>query len=82
MKHRLLLLAVAGLSAALLAACNDDHTSTVVAPPKTTQSIDTAQVLVLARESSETAAPTPVNGGAVAFSDTSESSAPIAVNAM
>jgi hypothetical protein len=82
MKHRILLLGVAGVSAALLAACNDNGNSPVVAAPQSTQSLDTAQVLELARETSETSTPTAVNGGAVSLNDTTETGVPIAVNAM
>jgi hypothetical protein len=78
-----LLLGAVGLSAGLVAACHDDHHGgPPPPPPSTSQSLDTAQVLVLAQQSSETNAPFPVNGGAVTLNDTSETSAPIAVNAM
>ena len=78
-----LLLGAVGLSAGLVAACHDDHHGgPQPPPPSTSQSLDTAQVLVLAQQSSETSAPFAVNGGAVTLNDTSETSAPIAVNAM
>ena len=48
-------------------------------PTSTTQEVDTAQVLALARESSETSEPFAVDNGAFAFTDTSETSEPIAV---
>jgi hypothetical protein len=51
-------------------------------PPQTTQSLDTSQVLAIAQKTSETASPLPVDGGAVTLNDTSETTAPIAVNAM
>jgi hypothetical protein len=78
-----LLLGAAGLSAGLVAACHDDHHGgSPPPPPSTSRSLDTAQVLVLAQQSSETSLPLAVNGGAVTLNDTSETSAPIAVNAM
>jgi hypothetical protein len=48
----------------------------------TSQSLDTAQVLALAKETSETSSPLAVNGGALTLNDTGETSTPIAVNAM
>jgi hypothetical protein len=44
--------------------------------------IDTAQLLSLAQATSETSTPFAVDGGLVTFSDTSETSAPISINAM
>ncbi len=79
MKSKLLLLGVAGLSVGLVAACNEDNSRP--APP-TSQSLDTAQVLALAQQSSETSYPIVVDGGALALDDASDTSAPIAVTAM
>jgi hypothetical protein len=42
-------------------------------------SLDTAQVLALAQVTSETTTPFTVNGGELVLTDTSETSAPIAV---
>jgi hypothetical protein len=74
-------LAAVGVAAALMAGCGGDHSAPPPVPP-TSQSLDTAQVLLLAQQMSETTAPFAVNGGAVTLNDTSETSAPIAVNAM
>jgi hypothetical protein len=43
-------------------------------------SLDTEQVLVQAREASETSEPYAVNGGAVSFDDTSDTSEPLGIN--
>ena len=52
-------------------------------PPTTmTQSLNTAQVLALARVSSETSSPFAVDGGALTLNDTSETSTPIVANTM
>jgi hypothetical protein len=81
-KH--LLLGVVGLSAGLVTACHDDNQGAAMSAPipPAAQSLDTAQVLALAQQTSETSTPIAVNGGALTLNDTSESSAPIAVNAM
>jgi hypothetical protein len=81
MSSKLFSLAALSLTAALTAGCGGDHSAPPPAPP-TSQSLDTAQVLLLAEQMSETTAPFAVNGGAVTLNDTSETSAPIAVNAM
>jgi hypothetical protein len=78
MNRKLLLLGVLGLTAA----CHDHHDNPPVTPPaSTSQSLDTAQVLALAQHTSESAAPTAVNGGALTLNDTSDTSAPIPVTA-
>jgi hypothetical protein len=83
MKYKILMLGVVGVSAALLAACNDNNNNNpVVSASPSIQSLDTAQVLALARETSETAAPIAVNGSAVYLNDTTETALPIAANAM
>jgi hypothetical protein len=86
MNRKLLLLSALGLTAVLTAACHDHDnnppmTPPAPPPPSTSQSLDTAQVLALAQQTSESAAPTPVNGGALTINDTSETSAPIPVTA-
>jgi hypothetical protein len=66
-----------------IAACGGNDRSTASAPPAPTpQTVDTADVLGLAQVSSEASIPFPVNRDLVTFSDTSETSAPISVNAM
>jgi ABC-type uncharacterized transport system auxiliary subunit len=86
MKRKLLLVGALGLTA-VLAACHDNSNnnppatqSTPPPPPPAPLSLDTAQVLVVAQQTSETAAPLAVNGGALTLNDTSETSAPIPVN--
>ncbi len=85
MNRKLLLLSVLGLTAVLSAACHDHNNNPPPQPPppppSTSLSLDTAQVLALAQQTSETAAPLAVNGGALTLNDTSETSAPIAVTA-
>ena len=86
MKTKLLVLGAVSVAAGVLTACHDDHQGASSPPPPPpphqSQSLDTAQVLALAQQASETSNPTPVNGGAVVINDTSETSAPITVNAM
>ncbi len=84
MKTKLLWLGVAGfsLSVGLLAACHDDRDNASTPPPPTSVSDDTAQVLALAKQTSETSTAMRVNDGAFTINDTSETSAPITVNAM
>ena len=80
MNHKLLLLGAVALSAGLLAGCPNDQPAASALPAS--QSLNTAQVLALARRSSETTAPFPVNDGALTLNDTRETSVPIAVNTM
>jgi len=85
MKRTLFVLGAVGSAAVLIAACGGGHQGAATAPmsppSSTSQSLDTAQVLALAQQTSETSAPIAVNDGALALNDTSETSAPIAVNA-
>jgi len=46
----------------------------------TRMSLDTAQVLAQARETSETSQPYAVNDGAMSLTDTSDTSAPLGIN--
>jgi hypothetical protein len=89
MKSQILLIGVC-VAASLAAACHNDDGSTgsttSTTPPPTTppttsnaMSLDTAQVLALAQQTSETTAPFEVNGGALVLTDTSETSSPISV---
>ncbi len=82
MNYKRFLIGVVGLSVGLIGACHDDHHGATRPPPTTSQALDTAQVLALAQQTSETSTPIAVNGGAVTLNDTSETSAPIAINAM
>jgi hypothetical protein len=89
MKSKTLLIGVC-VAATFAAACHNDNGSspsmTSTTPPQTpppttsnTMSLDTAQVLALAQVTSETTTPFTVNGGELVLTDTSETSAPIAV---
>jgi hypothetical protein len=83
MKSKLAIFTMVGAMAALVTACGDDHNApTTTSPPASTaQSLDTTQVLGLAKETSETASPFGVNDGALILTDTSETTEPIGVNA-
>jgi uncharacterized lipoprotein YajG len=82
-----------GAAIVLLAGCGHDHSSGMTSmppsnpppsspPPSTNVSVTTSQLLTnYAQQSSETAAPVAVNGGAFAINDSSETSEPIAVSA-
>lgn len=78
--YRHLLLAAAA-SAGVLAGCHDDRHGPA-GPPQSAQALDTAQALKIAQQASETTSPFTVDDGAVRFTDTSETSQPIMVNAM
>lgn len=87
MNRKLLLLGALGLTAVLAAACNDHDnnksppaTQSAPPPPPAPLSLDTAQVLVVAQQTSESSTPLAVNGGALTLNDTSETSTPIPVN--
>jgi hypothetical protein len=77
---------VLAVSAATLTGCGGGgSSSSSQAPPSppmsSAQSLDTAQVLAQARQTSETSLPYQVNDGALTLTDTSESTTPISVNA-
>ncbi len=86
MQNKTRLLFGLGLCIGFLAACsNNDHPDASLAPvpvPQTPEALDTAQVLAIAEKPSESATPFAVNGGLVTLTDTSETSSPIAVDAM
>jgi hypothetical protein len=81
-------LTAAVLTAAGMSGCGGGgNGQTAAAPPAQTtaaapqpQSLDTAQVLALAKQSSETASPFPVDSGLLVLNDTSETSEAITVN--
>ena len=91
MKPNALPIAIAAIVLAGAAGCGGSATSAVApgatpqsSPPQPqvhTQSLDTAQLLEQARQTSETAAPYAVDDGALRLTDTSDSSDPIAANA-
>jgi hypothetical protein len=80
-------LAAAALTVAGMSACggNGQDSAQVPGQPIPTapqpQSLDTAQVLALAQKPSATATPLPVDGGLLMLNDTSETSAPLTINA-
>jgi hypothetical protein len=86
MKSKWTLLASGALVATLVSACgggSDGETMTPPAPPSSNNlALDTAEVLALALESSESTSPLPVDTGALTLTDTSDTSEPIAVAAM
>lgn len=81
MKLKVVFLAACGLGVALLTACNGDKSAMAVATP-TAQSLDTMQLLAMAQQTSEVSEPFTVVGGALKFTDTSETTSPITVNVM
>ena len=83
MKHRMAILGVAAIAAGSISACGGDNGQAVAAPPPArvaNQSLDTAQVLAQARDTSETSSPYPVNDGAVVLTDTSDTAEPMSIN--
>lgn len=82
MKLKLAPLAALGLTAVLVSACDDGGKTGSMPPASTVQMLDTAQVLTLARQTSETAAPFKVDAGALVLTDSSDTSTPINVNVM
>jgi len=85
MKSKILLLGAIGVAASVVAACHHDNngstppTATTPPPTSSMMALDTAQVLALAQQTSETSSPFAVNGGALTLTDTSETTAPISV---
>jgi hypothetical protein len=81
MAHKLCLWGALALSVGVASCGGNDQPSPSAPAVFIPQSVDTAQVLGLASVTSETKTPFPVDGGLVTFSDTSEITAPISVNA-
>jgi len=83
MSRTTVVLGAAALAACSLTGCGSSKEPlSEITPAPQSQALDTAQVLALAQQSSETSTPFQVNDGALTFTDTSESSDPISVNAM
>jgi hypothetical protein len=80
MSSKLACLGALGLVAGMTVGCHDNHAASPAPVVRAPQSLDTAQVLTLAQVTSEASEPIAVNGGALTLNDTSETSAPIAVN--
>jgi ABC-type glycerol-3-phosphate transport system substrate-binding protein len=75
--------AAALVAVTALTACGGGSSSSATNPPAETpsaQSLDTAQVLAQAQQTSEIAFPHQINDGALTLTDTSETSQPISVN--
>ncbi|GAC1305674.1 MAG: hypothetical protein NVSMB10_09790 [Steroidobacteraceae bacterium] len=83
MKSKLLYMGALAAAVALVGAChNNDHGAAPPPPVATTKSLDTMAVLALAQQTSETAAPFTVNGGAVTIANTSETGNSLPINTM
>jgi hypothetical protein len=88
MKSKMPFLGAIGLAAIGVAAChhndNGSPASTTMTPPptgtSTTMALDTPLTLGLAEQTSESSAPFAVNNNAVTFTDTSETTSPVAIN--
>jgi hypothetical protein len=84
MKGKLAVVTGVGVALGLVSACGGGDGSGGMhgATMPMAMSLDTAQVLALAKVTSETSLPTEVDGGMVVLTDTSETSEPIEINAM
>ena len=87
MKSKLAILAGGALAASLVSGCGGGSSGSTMTPPPTPPpssnlALDTAQVLALAQQPSETQSPLPVDDNGVTLTDTSETSSPIAVATM
>ena len=87
MKSKLAILAGGALAASLVSGCGGGGSGGTTAPPPTPPptsnlALNTEEVLALALQPSESQAPLPVDDGAVTITDTSDTTAPIAVAAM
>ncbi|HEX9139838.1 MAG TPA: hypothetical protein VF848_08610 [Steroidobacteraceae bacterium] len=83
MKHKIAILGLAAIAAGSISACGGGDYGQVTAMPSpvvTNQMLDTAQVLIQARQSSETTTPYRVNDGALVLTDTSDATEPASVN--
>jgi len=89
MKPNIALTAAVALLGGFLSSCGGDDSGAVTSGngmqtgsvAVTSHLMDTAQVLAQARETSEAAEPYAVNDGALTFTDTSDTTEPIAINA-
>ena len=83
MKYRIPIVGTIGvLGGLLIAGCHSGSSGApaAVAPAPTSQALDTSQVLVLAQQTSEVNPPIKVNGGAVTFTDTSDTTRSLPIN--
>ena len=80
MKHRIAILGVAAIAAGSMSGCGGNGQAAAMPPPgMTSQSLDSAQVLAQARQTSETSTPYPVNDGALVLTDASDTTEPITI---
>jgi len=81
-KHKMAILGVAAIVAGSISACGSGDNGLAMSPSPgvTSQSLDTAQVLAQARQSSEISSPYPVIDGALALTDTSDTTEPVGIN--
>jgi hypothetical protein len=86
-RYRMAILGVAAVAAGSISACGSGGNNSPAAvaamppPPATTnQSLDTAQVLAQARQTSETSSPYAVNDGALVLTDTSDTTEPLGID--
>lgn len=86
MKSKLAIMTSVGVAAGLVAGCGGgDHGQAATPPPPpmtSTVPLTTADVLALAKKTSDTDAPIAVNSGVVTISDTSETASPISINGL
>jgi hypothetical protein len=84
MKNKLAVVTGVGVAMGLVSACGGggDGSGGMHGAMPAAMSLDTAQVLALAKVTSETSLPIEVDGGMVVLTDTSETSEPVEINAM
>ncbi len=88
MKRKLAIMTSVGLAAGLVSGCGGgDHGQAAGSGgggsmTPSSVSLSTGDVLTLAQKNSDSAAPFAVDGGEIVLTDTSETSAPLNVNAM
>jgi hypothetical protein len=81
MKHSMVIFGMVAAASGALGGCGGDSGgAAAAAPASAVQSLDTAQVLVQAREATETGDPYPVNNGALVLTDTSDTTEPFSIN--
>jgi hypothetical protein len=83
MKHSMVIFGMVAAASGALSGCGGDSGGAAAgapAPASAVQSLDTAQVLVQAREPTETGDPYPVNNGALVLTDTSDTTEPFSIN--
>ena len=83
MKGKIAVVTGVGVAMALVSACGGgDGSGSMHGLMPTAMSLDAAQVLALAKVSSETSPPMEVDGGMVALTDVSETSESVEINGL